>query len=172
RSRPGSYVKRWLSRLSSRLRQEAAGGRRAPDSRAAGRRRPQTRNGRSGVLAFGTYTAALPFTTSACPPMYREVRSTQKSSPGPGAARPRTIAVLALLLSLAFTTASGAQQRAASALDQMVDGLGISARVLVIAAPPDDEDTNLVAWLARGRHVETAYLSLTRGDGGQNLIGN
>ncbi|MBC8088588.1 MAG: PIG-L family deacetylase, partial [Phycisphaerae bacterium] len=37
---------------------------------------------------------------------------------------------------------------------------------------PDDEDTQLIAWLARGRHVETAYLSLTRGDGGQNIIGN
>jgi LmbE family N-acetylglucosaminyl deacetylase len=45
-------------------------------------------------------------------------------------------------------------------------------RVLWIAAHPDDEDTQLVAWLARGRRVETAYLSLTRGDGGQNLIGN
>jgi LmbE family N-acetylglucosaminyl deacetylase len=45
-------------------------------------------------------------------------------------------------------------------------------RVLVIAAHPDDEDTQLITWLARGRHVETAYLSLTRGDGGQNIIGN
>lgn len=45
-------------------------------------------------------------------------------------------------------------------------------RVLWVAAHPDDEDTNLIAWLARGRNVKTAYLSLTRGDGGQNLIGN
>ena len=45
-------------------------------------------------------------------------------------------------------------------------------RVLWIAAHPDDEDTNLISWLARGRNVKTAYLSLTRGDGGQNLIGN
>ncbi|HMI49854.1 MAG TPA: PIG-L family deacetylase, partial [Gemmatimonadaceae bacterium] len=45
-------------------------------------------------------------------------------------------------------------------------------RVLWIAAHPDDEDTQMIAWLARGRHVETAYMSLTRGDGGQNLIGN
>jgi LmbE family N-acetylglucosaminyl deacetylase len=45
-------------------------------------------------------------------------------------------------------------------------------RVLWIAAHPDDEDTNLIAWLARGRGVKTAYMSLTRGDGGQNLIGN
>jgi LmbE family N-acetylglucosaminyl deacetylase len=42
----------------------------------------------------------------------------------------------------------------------------------MIGAHPDDEDTNLIAWLQRGRGVETAYLSLTRGDGGQNLIGN
>ena len=48
----------------------------------------------------------------------------------------------------------------------------MTARVLVVGAHPDDEDTRLIAYLARGRHAETAYLSLTRGDGGQNLIGN
>jgi LmbE family N-acetylglucosaminyl deacetylase len=45
-------------------------------------------------------------------------------------------------------------------------------RVLLIGAHPDDEDTNLIAWLERGNRAATAYLSLTRGDGGQNLIGN
>ncbi|MDQ6830058.1 MAG: PIG-L family deacetylase [Gemmatimonadota bacterium] len=67
-----------------------------------------------------------------------------------------------------------AQQRAGGAaeLGELVAGLGVTARVLVIGAHPDDEDTRIIAWLARGRHVETAYLSLTRGDGGQNLIGN
>jgi len=44
--------------------------------------------------------------------------------------------------------------------------------MLMIGAHPDDEDTFLITWLQRGRHVETAYLSLTRGDGGQNIIGN
>ena len=43
---------------------------------------------------------------------------------------------------------------------------------MLVAAHPDDEDTQLIAWLVRGRGVETGYLSLTRGDGGQNLIGN
>jgi LmbE family N-acetylglucosaminyl deacetylase len=62
--------------------------------------------------------------------------------------------------------------RGAAALAQAVDALGVTARVLVVGAHPDDEDTRLIAWLARGRHAETAYLSLTRGDGGQNLIGN
>ena len=47
-----------------------------------------------------------------------------------------------------------------------------SRRVLIIAAHPDDEDTQLIAWLERGGRATTAYLSLTRGDGGQNLIGN
>src|SRR5208283_871609 len=59
-----------------------------------------------------------------------------------------------------------------TALAEQVAGLGNTMRVLMIAAHPDDEDTRLLAWLARGRHVEVAYLSLTRGDGGQNLIGN
>jgi LmbE family N-acetylglucosaminyl deacetylase len=44
--------------------------------------------------------------------------------------------------------------------------------VMMIAAHPDDENTALLTYLARGRHVRTAYLSLTRGEGGQNLIGS
>ncbi|MHB8838560.1 MAG: PIG-L family deacetylase, partial [Gemmatimonadaceae bacterium] len=62
--------------------------------------------------------------------------------------------------------------RGAAALDHLVNGLLVTPRVLVIGAHPDDEDTQLLAWLNRGRHVEAAYLSLTRGDGGQNLMGN
>jgi len=65
-----------------------------------------------------------------------------------------------------------AQERGAVAMGEAVEGLPVTTRVLLIAAHPDDEDSRLLAWLARGRHVETAYLSLTRGDGGQNLIGN
>lgn len=45
-------------------------------------------------------------------------------------------------------------------------------RVLYIAAHPDDENTRLISWLENDRHIETAYLSLTRGEGGQNLIGD
>src|SRR5947199_1148726 len=43
--------------------------------------------------------------------------------------------------------------------------------VLYVAAHPDDENTALIAYFARGRGYRTAYLSLTRGDGGQNEIG-
>jgi LmbE family N-acetylglucosaminyl deacetylase len=42
--------------------------------------------------------------------------------------------------------------------------------VLYIAAHPDDENTELLAYLSRGRNFRTAYLSLTRGDGGQNVL--
>ncbi len=49
--------------------------------------------------------------------------------------------------------------------------LQVTGRVLYIAAHPDDENTRMLAWLARDQKVEAAYLSLTRGDGGQNLIG-
>ena len=65
-----------------------------------------------------------------------------------------------------------AQERGATALGDALAGLPVSVRVLVIGAHPDDEDNRLLAWLAKGRHAEVAYLSLTRGDGGQNLIGN
>jgi LmbE family N-acetylglucosaminyl deacetylase len=44
-------------------------------------------------------------------------------------------------------------------------------RVLYVAAHPDDENTRLIAYLANAEHADVAYLSLTRGDGGQNLIG-
>ena len=43
--------------------------------------------------------------------------------------------------------------------------------VLYIAAHPDDENTLLIAYLSRGRNYRTAYLSVTRGDGGQNVLG-
>jgi LmbE family N-acetylglucosaminyl deacetylase len=43
--------------------------------------------------------------------------------------------------------------------------------VLYVAAHPDDENTRLIAYFANARHYHTTYLSLTRGDGGQNLIG-
>ncbi|MEP6620473.1 MAG: PIG-L family deacetylase [bacterium] len=77
-----------------------------------------------------------------------------------------------VLLSFAAPRLLSAQERGATVLGESVAGLDVTVRVLMIGAHPDDEDTNLITWLARGRHVETAYLSLTRGDGGQNLIGN
>jgi LmbE family N-acetylglucosaminyl deacetylase len=86
----------------------------------------------------------------------------------------RTIAALTLLIGAHTARAqSGATvDRGAAALGSVLAGLGTTGRVLTVAAHPDDEDTQFITWLTRGRHVETAYLSLTRGDGGQNLLGN
>src|SRR5215204_2684919 len=85
--------------------------------------------------------------------------------------RPSMRRFLSVLL-LLVPSLLGAQERGAASLHELVRGLGTTVRVLMIGAHPDDEDTQLLTWLARGRQVETAYLSLTRGDGGQNLIGN
>ncbi|MGI8951205.1 MAG: PIG-L family deacetylase [Chitinophagaceae bacterium] len=50
--------------------------------------------------------------------------------------------------------------------------LNVLASVLYIAAHPDDENTRLLAYFSKGKLYRTGYLSLTRGDGGQNLIGD
>jgi LmbE family N-acetylglucosaminyl deacetylase len=63
-------------------------------------------------------------------------------------------------------------QQGAVAIHDLTAGLGTAVRVLMIGAHPDDEDTQLLGWLARGARADAAYLSLTRGDGGQNAIGN
>jgi LmbE family N-acetylglucosaminyl deacetylase len=57
------------------------------------------------------------------------------------------------------------------AREQALRHLGHAKRVLVIGAHPDDEDTELLTLLTRGEGAEAAYLSLNRGEGGQNLIG-
>lgn len=56
-------------------------------------------------------------------------------------------------------------------LGQMLKRLNTAASVMQIGAHPDDEDSALLAYLARGESARTAYLSLTRGDGGQNILG-
>ena len=77
----------------------------------------------------------------------------------------------AALITLAAPVVLHAQQGAV-ALNDLSSALGTTARVLMIGAHPDDEDTQLLGWLARGAKADAAYLSLTRGDGGQNAIGN
>src|SRR6266481_329334 len=57
-------------------------------------------------------------------------------------------------------------------IEQSLHKLNELGTVLMIAAHPDDERTAVLAYFARGRYMRTAYLSLTRGEGGQNLIGS
>ena len=58
-----------------------------------------------------------------------------------------------------------------AALADLLEQLGANKRVLVIGAHPDDEDTQLLTYLSKGLGAQAAYLSLSRGEGGQNLIG-
>src|SRR5688500_7532185 len=50
--------------------------------------------------------------------------------------------------------------------------LGVLSNVLYVAAHPDDENTRLITYFSKDRLYRTGYLSMTRGDGGQNLIGD
>lgn len=52
-----------------------------------------------------------------------------------------------------------------------LERLGVLGSALYVAAHPDDENTSVITMLSKGRMVRTAYLSMTRGEGGQNLIG-
>src|SRR6266436_251341 len=86
------------------------------------------------------------------------------------------IFAFALLPSLVYLAAfSPAQaqrdQYGAAEIELQLEKLNVLGSVLMIAAHPDDENTALLAYFARGRKTRTAYLSATRGEGGQNLIG-
>jgi len=82
----------------------------------------------------------------------------------------KTIFLAAMLLPC-FTNAQ-MQQLNGAEIAQGIASLSVKGSALYIAAHPDDENTRLLAYLAKEVKVRTAYLSLTRGDGGQNLIGN
>ncbi len=71
-----------------------------------------------------------------------------------------------------FSSIAQSPQLNAGEIKQGLEELNVVGSVLYIAAHPDDENTRLLAWLAREKKVRTGYLALTRGDGGQNLIGN
>ena len=82
----------------------------------------------------------------------------------------KTILLAALLLPCLVKAQM--QQLNSAEIAQGIASLSVKGSVLYIAAHPDDENTRLLAYLAKEAKVRTAYLSLTRGDGGQNLIGN
>lgn len=109
-----------------------------------------------------------------------------RQSPGSGARRSTT------LLGKSFTVIGGLHRVLATAICllacfsikaqttnsptgqsilQDLENFRETGSVLYVAAHPDDENNELIAYLSRGRHYRTAYLSLTRGDGGQNVLG-
>ncbi len=79
-----------------------------------------------------------------------------------------------VLVAAAITGALAIRGEAAPSAGEVwraMEKLRVLGSVLYVAAHPDDENTSLLAYFARGRQLRTAYLSLTRGAGGQNLIG-
>ena len=90
--------------------------------------------------------------------------------------RARRAALAPMAVTLLLSTANAAptlrpSQPDGARLERWLDRLLVVGGVLYVAAHPDDENTRLLAWLANDALLRTGYLSLTRGDGGQNLIG-
>jgi LmbE family N-acetylglucosaminyl deacetylase len=83
----------------------------------------------------------------------------------------RSFAILPFFASALLASGPNVTHSDAISVKQSLDKLAVTGSVLMIAAHPDDENTALISYLARGRNVRTAYLSLTRGEGGQNVIG-
>ena len=79
---------------------------------------------------------------------------------------------IAIFLLVGTTLIAQAPERPTSAdLHDAIKKLNVVGTALYIAAHPDDENTRMISWLSNHRKVNTGYLSLTRGDGGQNRIG-
>ena len=83
--------------------------------------------------------------------------------------------IVFLLFTFAFSFSAFSQSPetyTSSEIFQQIKKLNVLASVLYVAAHPDDENNALLPYLAKEKLYRTAYLSLTRGDGGQNLIGD
>ncbi|PKF73878.1 PIG-L family deacetylase [Chryseobacterium sp. PMSZPI] len=80
-----------------------------------------------------------------------------------------TVCILGLYT--VFCSAQQVRPSKSSEIYREIKTLKQLPKVLYLAAHPDDENTGLLSWLINDQNVETGYLSLTRGDGGQNLLG-
>ena len=79
--------------------------------------------------------------------------------------------ILSLLVGIVLLQTSMYAQQNAASIYAGIKKLGVMGSVLYIAAHPDDENNSFLPYLTKEKNYRTAYLSLTRGDGGQNLIG-
>lgn len=79
--------------------------------------------------------------------------------------------IIPLILLSYYSAAQSASNKNTATIKLRLQKLNTLGSVLYFAAHPDDENTRLIAWLANEKYYRTGYLSLTRGDGGQNLIG-
>lgn len=79
--------------------------------------------------------------------------------------------ILLILICIGFLKSEMNAQQNAASIYAGIKKLGVMGSVLYIAAHPDDENNSFLPYLTKEKNYRTAYLSLTRGDGGQNLIG-
>jgi len=82
-----------------------------------------------------------------------------------------TLSFALIFAIVGFVGAQDFKPKTSSELYHDLQRLNFLGNVLYVAAHPDDENTRLISYLTHKTHANTAYLSLTRGDGGQNLIG-
>lgn len=105
-----------------------------------------------------------------CPPrganlVYLETNKTLKTML-------KSLAVLLTVICCSqFLVAQQPQKPSSSDIYHSIQKLNFLGTVLYVAAHPDDENTRLISYFSNEVHARTAYLALTRGDGGQNLIG-
>ena len=83
------------------------------------------------------------------------------------------ISILLFVLSLSVSQfAQPTKILNSSELKLALEKLNTLGSVLYVAAHPDDDNTSMLSYFSSGRHLRAGYLAMTRGDGGQNLIGN
>src|SRR5258707_106840 len=133
-----------------------------------GSRRSRTSTSNTGYLGLGTI-ASMGRSEPESAPLHMTHHSF---------ARCWQAAIAVAILAVAGTANSAdappllsPDQMNGSEIQLALQKLNVLGRVLYIAAHPDDENTNLMAFWANGSLYDAAYLSITRGDGGQNLIG-
>jgi len=84
----------------------------------------------------------------------------------------KTIAFFSLLFTTLTLFAQQVRPLPSAGIYQKLAQLHVLGTVMYIAAHPDDENTRLLSYLVHHDHVRTIYFSLTRGDGGQNILGD
>ncbi|MFI5196616.1 MAG: PIG-L family deacetylase [Chitinophagales bacterium] len=84
----------------------------------------------------------------------------------------KTFSTLILIFTAVIVNAQQVRPANSEKIYHEIEQLRNLVNVLYVAAHPDDENTRLLAWLVNDRNIRTAYLSLTRGDGGQNILGS
>ena len=80
-------------------------------------------------------------------------------------------ALILTIFAIQFGSAQVPKRATSADIHDAIKRLNVLGSALYVAAHPDDENTRLISYLSNHLRVNTAYLSLTRGDGGQNLIG-